>query len=215
MNKQNSKPKFKPAATTYIMIFMTLMIITGSLSTSFSLHVGSAYGERIEAKDMLPAAGSKTDGNKGVFDAVSSLSSTSSDALLPTNENANNTLMHQIELQIITLSDGQPAYRMISHVVHNGSSQIADLTSRYSKLATIPGPTIVVNEGDNVEVKITNLNGTISNNEEFTTSRPGTFLYIDDSKMGENGLFGAVIVNPKNNTVDALVDGHIQQLSQY
>jgi FtsP/CotA-like multicopper oxidase with cupredoxin domain len=31
--------------------------------------------------------------------------------------------------------------------------------------------------------------------------------------MGENGLFGAVIVNPKNNTVDALADGHIQQLS--
>ena len=70
------------------------------------------------------------------------------------------------------------------------------MTSRYSKLATIPGPTVVVNEGDNVEVKIKNLNGTISN-EEFTASSPGTFLYIDDSKMGENGLFGAVIVYPR------------------
>ena len=211
MNKQNNKPKFKPAAITYIMIFMTLMIITGSLSTSFSLHLGLASGERM-VKNVLPAD-NKIHGNKGVFDAVSSLSSTSNDGLLLTNENANNTLMHQIEMQIITLSDGQPAYRMISHIVHNGSSQTTDLTSRYSKLATIPGPTIVVNEGDNVKVKITNLNDTISNNEEFTTSRPGTFLYIDNSKMGENGLFGAVIVNPKNNTVDALADGHIQQLS--
>src|SRR5215207_7227994 len=211
MNKQNNKSKFKSAATTYIMIFMTLMIITGSLSTSVSLNLGSASGERM-VKNVLPAD-NKIDGNKGVFDAVSSLSSPSNGSLLLTNENANNTLMHQIEMQIITLSDGQPAYRMISHVVHNGSSQTADLTSRYSKSATIPGPTIVVNEGDNVEVKITNQNGTISSSEEFTTSIPGTFLYIDDSKMGENGLFGAVIVNPKNNTVDALADGHIQQLS--
>src|SRR5215212_8893308 len=159
MNKQNNKPKFKPSAITYIMIFMTLMIITGSLSTSFSLHLGSASGSGI-VNNVLPS-NSKIDGNKGVFDAVSSSSSPTNDSLLLSNENANNTLMHQIEMQIITLSDGQPAYRMISHVVHNGSSQTADLTSRYSKLATIPGPTIVVNEGDNVEVKITNLNGTI------------------------------------------------------
>ena len=220
MNKQNTKSKLMKSATTTtsMMILMILMIVTGSLSTSFSLHVGSASGEKI-AKGML-SAGNKEDGNKGVFDAVSSLSFTptstagslsSTDFSLPTNENVNTLIQHQIEMQIITLPDGQPAYKIISHVVHNGSSQ-TDLTSRYSKLATIPGPTVVVNEGDNVEVKIKNLNGNISN-EEFTASRPGTFLYIDDSKMGENGLFGAVIVNPKNNTVDALVDGHIQQLS--
>ena len=35
--------------------------------------------------------------------------------------------------------------------------------------------------------------------EEFIASIPGTFLYIDDSEDGENGLFGAVIVNPKSN----------------
>ena len=217
MNKQNNKSKFKSAATTSIMILMTLMIVSGgSLSTSLSLPIGSASGEKI-AKNMLPA-GSKVDGNKGVFDAISSLSSTStagslssSDVSSPTNKNIN-TIMHQIEMQVTTLPDGQPAYKIISHVVNNGSSQ-TDLTSRYSKLATIPGPTIVVNEGDNVEVKIRNLNDTISS-EEFTASRPGTFLYIDDSQMGENGLFGAIIVNdPKNNTVRALVDGHIQQLS--
>jgi len=216
MNKQNSKSKLKSATTTSIMILMTLMIVTGSLSTLFSLPIGSASGEKI-AKNVLPA-GNKVDGNKGVFDAISSLSSIStagslspSDVSSPTNKNIN-TIMHQIEMQVTTLPDGQPAYKIISHVVNNGSSQ-TDLTSRYSKLATIPGPTIVVNEGDSVEVKIKNLNGTISN-EEFTASRPGTFLYIDDSKMGENGLFGAVIVNdPKNNMVQALVDGHIQQLS--
>ena len=118
MNKQNNKPKFKSAAITYIMVFMTLMIITGSLSTSFSLHLGSASGE-MAVKNVLPAD-SKVDGNKGVFDAVSSLSSPTSDNLLLSNENASNTLMHQIEMQIITLSDGQPAYRMISHVIHNG-----------------------------------------------------------------------------------------------
>ncbi|MCD6037665.1 MAG: Multicopper oxidase, partial [Nitrososphaeraceae archaeon] len=168
MNKQNSKSKLlKSTTTTTIMFLMILMIVTGSLSTSFSLHIGSASGEKI-AKGILPA-GNKADGNKGVFDAVSSLSFTSTstststagslsstDFSLPTNENVNTLMQHQIEMQVITLPDGQPAYKIISHVVHNGSSQ-TDLTSRYSKLATIPGPTVVVNEGDNVEVKIKNL----------------------------------------------------------
>ena len=128
MNKQNSKSKLKSATTTTsIMIFMTLMILTASLLTSFSIHIGSASGEKI-AKNML-SAGNKEDDNKGVFDAVSSLSSnttstagslSSTGVSLPTKENVSTIIQHQIEMQIITLPDGQPAYKIISHVVHNG-----------------------------------------------------------------------------------------------
>src|ERR671919_376364 len=105
MNKQNSKSKLKSATTTSMMILMILIIVTGSLSTSFNLHIGSASGEKI-AKGILPA-GNKEDGNKGVFDAVSSLSFTptststagslsSTDFSLPTNENVNTLIQHQI-----------------------------------------------------------------------------------------------------------------------
>ena len=70
-------------------------------------------------------------------------------------KSGNNTL-HNIELEVVVLPTGMPAYKMISHIkTHSNSSASAtdnynatDLTSKYSKLATIPGPTLVVNEGD-------------------------------------------------------------------
>ena len=86
------------------------------------------------------------------------------------------------------------------------------MTSKYSKLATIPGPTLVITEGDYVKVNIKDKDGNLVTSEEFLASQPGTFLYIDDSKDGENGLFGAVIVNPKNNVTTGLIKGKIQEL---
>ena len=85
------------------------------------------------------------------------------------------------------------------------------MTSKYSKLATIPGPALVFTEGDYVNVNIKDKDGNLITSEEFLASKPGTFLYIDDSKSGENGLFGAVIVNPKNNVTTGLIKGKIQE----
>ena len=126
---------------------------------------------------------------------------------------------------VIALPTGQQAYKMISHVKSNGpssslSSDVAtsnsinniDLTPKYSKLATIPGPTLVFNEGDYVKVNIKDKDGALITSEEFLASQSGTFLYVDDSKAGENGLFGAVIVNPKNNVTSGLIKGEIQEL---
>ena len=120
-----------------------------------------------------------------------------------------------------TLPSGMPAYKMVSHVKINGLSSSAvtndgnriNLTPKYSSLTTIPGPTLVVNEGDHVKVNIKDTDGNTLTNEEFIASKPGTFLYIDDSKEGENGLFGAVIVNPENNITKGLIKGKIQDLS--
>ena len=86
------------------------------------------------------------------------------------------------------------------------------MTPKYSKLATIPGPALVFTEGDYVNVNIKDKDGNLITSEEFLASQPGTFLYIDDSKSGENGLFGAVIVNPKNNVTTGLIKGKIQEL---
>jgi YVTN family beta-propeller protein len=163
------------------------------------------------------------DNKKEVFHTLTSIPSShegndlSSSSSSPNNKTNNNT-MHKIEMVVITLPTGQPAYKMVSHVKSNDSSpsDIAssnniDLTPKYSKLATIPGPTLVFNEGDYVKVNIKDKDGSLITSEEFLASQPGTFLYIDDSKSGENGLFGAVIVNPKNNVATGLIKGKIQE----
>ena len=163
------------------------------------------------------------DNKKEVFHTLTSISSSSEGnnfSSSPNNKTSNNT-MHKIEMVVITLPTGQPAYKMISHVKSNGSPSSSDMTNssnnnidltpKYSKLATIPGPALVFTEGDYVNVNIKDKDGTLITSEEFLASEPGTFLYIDDSKSGENGLFGAVIVNPKNNVNTGLIKGKIQE----
>ena len=163
------------------------------------------------------------DNKKEVFHTLTSISSSfegNKFSSSPNNKTSSNT-MHKIEMVVITLPTGQPAYKMISHVKSNGSASSSgmnsssnntiDLTPKYSKLATIPGPALVFTEGDYVNVNIKDKDGNLINSEEFLASQPGTFLYIDDSKNGENGLFGAVIVNPKNNVTTGLIKGKIQE----
>jgi YVTN family beta-propeller protein len=165
------------------------------------------------------------DNKKEVFHTLTSIPSSPEDndfsSLSPNHKTSNNT-MHKIEMVVITLPTGQPAYKMLSHVKSNGSpsssdmtdsssSNNIDLTPKYSKLATIPGPALVFTEGDYVTVNIKDTDGNLITSEEFLASKPGTFLYIDDSKSGENGLFGAVIVNPKNNVTTGLIKGKIQE----
>jgi YVTN family beta-propeller protein len=167
------------------------------------------------------------DNKKEVFHTLTSISSSSEGKDLSSSSSSSNNetignIMHKIEMVVITLPTGQPAYKMISHVKSNGSpssshvtsssSNNIDLTPKYSKLATIPGPALVFTEGDYVNVNIKDKDGNIMTSEEFLASQPGTFLYIDDSKSGENGLFGAVIVNPKNNLTTGLIKGKIQEL---
>ncbi|HEU5462284.1 MAG TPA: beta-propeller fold lactonase family protein [Nitrososphaeraceae archaeon] len=161
---------------------------------------------------------------KEVFHTLSSISSSAEGndfSSSSTNDKTSNNTMHKIEMVVISLPTGQPAYKMISHVKSNGSSSSEmtssnnnniDLTPKYSKLATIPGPALVFTEGDHVKVNIKDKDGNLINSEEFLASQPGTFLYIDDSKSGENGLFGAVIVNPQNNLTTGLIKGKIQEL---
>ena len=62
---------------------------------------------------------------------------------------------HTIEMEAVKMPDGLFAYRMASHEI-NG----ADITSeRYGEnpKPSIPGPTIIINEGDKVTLTLTNL----------------------------------------------------------
>lgn len=67
-------------------------------------------------------------------------------------EQAGNT--HLITLRAASLPSGQLAYQMVSHKIRSQEGQMQDVTSRYSPQPTIPGPTIVMNEGDVTEVTL-------------------------------------------------------------
>ena len=69
--------------------------------------------------------------------------------------------LHQIELWAEKMPAGAAggndlfAYRMNSHVISGlDGSNGTDVTSRYAAVPTIPGPTIVINEGDEVEITL-------------------------------------------------------------
>jgi FtsP/CotA-like multicopper oxidase with cupredoxin domain len=62
---------------------------------------------------------------------------------------------HEITLVAEELDNGLLAYRMESHTVDDGSDT-EDITDQYSTEATIPGPTIIIEEGDEVSLTIEN-----------------------------------------------------------
>jgi hypothetical protein len=134
------------------------------------------------------------------------LSSSFSSELITTDHNISR---HEIEMQVQILPDGQPAYKMLKHIIKNSHSE-NDMTYRYSNQATIPGPTIIVTEDEEVDIKITDTNQSVIR-EHFIASIPGTFSY-NDKKLGEISLFGAVIVNPKNSSIQSLINGSISNI---
>ncbi len=240
-NNRNSIKKINSEQTTIISAFkpfiLFFMIVIVAIIPIVALNLSVV--DIVSAQEQQPQQISKEkennesvtlennkntikDNKKGVFHTLTSISSSleSDDFSLSQNNKTSNNSMHKIEMIVVTLPTGQPAYKMISHVKSINSSSSSDissdsnnidLTPKYSKLATIPGPTLVFNEGDYVNVNIKDKDGNLINSEEFLASQPGTFLYIDDSKNGENGLFGAVIVNPKDNVNTGLIKGKIQE----
>ena len=73
---------------------------------------------------------------------------------------------HVIELSAEPLPNGQLAYKMVSHVVDPDGANI-DLTSNYSDQPSIPGPIIIVDEGDEIEISLTN---NIPENSSFASN---------------------------------------------
>ena len=127
---------------------------------------------------------------------------------------------HNIVMSAETLPNGQPAYKMISHTSSNGQ------THNYPAEATIPGPTIFVEQGDVINIELTNntqldvgflapsffpindeqLTPGKSGSGEFVASVAGAHPYGD---LGSHltGLFGAIVVDNPDGTVQSFVDG--------
>jgi len=72
---------------------------------------------------------------------------------------AANPKTHFIEMNASSLPNGQLAYQMISHKVDSGNGLTRDITvARYGENPTpsIPGPAIIINQGDEVFLKLVN-----------------------------------------------------------
>ncbi|WP_373509626.1 multicopper oxidase domain-containing protein [Thiocapsa sp.] len=124
---------------------------------------------------------------------------------------------HTINITAETLPNGQLGYKMTSHV---GSSQT------YSADAVIPGPTLFVRQGDTVDITLTNntsvpvglnipgiLTGTAEaaagggvQDYSFTANLLGTHPYFDEGSAFL-GLFGALVVDAADGSVQSFVDG--------
>ncbi|HJT84613.1 MAG TPA: multicopper oxidase domain-containing protein [Nitrososphaeraceae archaeon] len=65
--------------------------------------------------------------------------------------------IHEIKMAGVELSDGHQAYKMLEYkIIDKQSQKSQDITSRYSKLPTIPGPTLVMTEGDQARLTLVN-----------------------------------------------------------
>ncbi|NKB80393.1 MAG: multicopper oxidase domain-containing protein [Nitrospirales bacterium] len=124
---------------------------------------------------------------------------------------------HTINIAAEALPNGQLGYKMISHA---GSGQ------SYPTEAVIPGPTLFVQKGDKVHITLTNntnvpvglnIPNILTSTAEaaagggtqaysFTAKRVGTHPYYDEGS-GLLGLFGALVVDAANGSVQSYVDG--------
>src|SRR5687767_4567054 len=55
----------------------------------------------------------------------------------------------EIKMSGVLLPDGHQAYKMLEYkIIDKQNNNTQDITSRYSNLPTLPGPTLVMTEGD-------------------------------------------------------------------
>ena len=64
--------------------------------------------------------------------------------------------LHEIKMAAVELPDGHTAYKMLEYKITDNENQTKDITSRYSSLPTIPGPTIIMTEGDKARLTLVN-----------------------------------------------------------
>ena len=65
-------------------------------------------------------------------------------------------VLHQIKMAAVELPDGHTAFKMLEYKMVDKENRTTDITSRYSKLPTIPGPALVMTEGDTASLTLVN-----------------------------------------------------------
>lgn len=74
------------------------------------------------------------------------------------NPQLSSPIFHEIEIGVKELPQGQIAFKMnkYAQIDINNNNRTTDKTSQYSNQPTIPGPTIIVTEGDKVKITLVN-----------------------------------------------------------
>jgi DNA-binding beta-propeller fold protein YncE len=140
----------------------------------------------------------KIDYNKGESD--SNLESGSENDTDPQFNKVN-----EVTIKAEKLQNGQYAYRMLKHILYDGESA-EDLTKRYSKIPTIPGPSIEMTQNDVLILHSIDETG-LKKTQEIRAEKPGTFEYYGEHYRAL-GLFGALIINPIEK-VPAQINGKV------
>ena len=89
------------------------------------------------------------------FDTNDNLSINSND--IPFAAEALSDNHHKITMEAVAMPDGMYAYRMVSYIIENDGVDGPDLVgSQYTDKPSIPGPTIIMTEGDSATVTLFN-----------------------------------------------------------
>jgi manganese oxidase len=64
--------------------------------------------------------------------------------------------IHEIKMAGVLLPDNHQAYKMLEYKIIDKQNNTQDITSRYSNLPTIPGPSLVMTEGDQAKLTLFN-----------------------------------------------------------
>ena len=73
------------------------------------------------------------------------------------NSENNSPKIHEIKMAGVLLPDRHQAYKMLEYkIINKQNNNTEDITSRYSNLPTIPGPTLVMTEGDQARLTLVN-----------------------------------------------------------
>ena len=113
--------------------------------------------------------------------------------------------VNEVTIKAEKLPNGQYAYLMLKHILYDGESA-EDLTKRYSKIPTIPGPTIEMSQHDVLILHSIDETG-LKKTQEIRAEKAGTFEYYGEHYR-TLGLFGAIIIDPIEE-VPAQINGKV------
>lgn len=190
-----------------ISVVNSLVIINPSDMISTILPIAEAINEKEKVKDgnltqinttknwnekrNFEAGLNSNKNNNTLFSLLSEREHDNLSSLTPAEELVKGKI-HNVTIEAKKFPNGQYGYMMIKHIVQDNNS-LKDLTSRYSDIPTIPGPTLEIKTDDILFLTTIDETGRVQT-QNITHTEPGTFPYFGDN-FRTLGLFGAIIVD--------------------
>ena len=125
----NKKFTFTISSKTFITVILLIGLVTSPLTANNLSSIDMAYAEEEQQQNKTQIQQHqqhqiKEDDKKKkeVFHTLTSISLSSPSSSSLTSLASSNGVKHNIEMAVITLPTGQPAYKMVSHVKSNSLS---------------------------------------------------------------------------------------------